>query len=735
LRFMKSTLKIKLMSSMLLVSFVTAGYYSYEAISGYNGISNDTKRYLEDKKEKLEETSERSREITIETIQNANKQFNDNFTFFLNQINNIANTISESEKAKLLENHSALPQRGEMPKGKNYHWFPKANRYHLNDEILPYFENIQQNTNGIAYIYFATPDNAMYSIPNDGDLSKTDWTKRTWYKDAMKNKGEITWSEPYLDATIKAPIVTASKTITINDKIAGVIGIDVKLDTLKELANSAKIGETGFFFLLDRNGNLLTYPNEEKHLGKNLLSPDDETIKFAEKFPFLKNLYEKNEGVIYENKSIIVYTTNEVTGWKLVFMADEQDLFGISTSIDNLGRENQKQITEAEKHVDGSKMNFLFSGIVVMLSVFLFAYYISNTLIKKIEKLKSLTSSIADGDLTKQLDVKSGDEIDELTKHFNSMLMKLKELVEENIRLAEKIDLSANELATFTDETTAQATQITYNMQEISESATTQSGDLNNVVNVVKQFSKSIQDMIHDAEGVNASVYDTVIVSRKGTDIVEGLQKTSVKNLELSNEVVGNILNLSKQMEYITSFTTSIKEIAEKTNLLALNASIEAARAGDAGRGFKVVADEVKKLAEQSSLSTNEIDLIVDGIKNQLGISVQNINETEAMAKEQHKMVDETKEVFNKIEKAISAISLQMEHVKETMNELSNAKEDFVSTINNISVITEQTAISTENVVSTSKEQIEAFEHLSESAQKLKEMTVSLKEQIGKFKI
>jgi methyl-accepting chemotaxis protein len=601
-------------------------------------------------------------------------------------------------------------------------------------------ENIQKNTKGIAYMYFVTPDNAMYSVPNDGDLSKNDWTSRDWYKDAMKRPGNVVWSEPYLDSATNVPLVTASKTVKVHGNIVGVLGVDVTLETLKNLTNSTKIGKTGFYFLLDKQGNLLTYPNETKNLGKNLLSPSDkESENFTKTLPYIKNIYDKDNGVlnvkINGKEKIVVFSTNKTTGWKLVFTADKDDLFGISSAIDSMGIQNEIQITKIEKIRTNLIIVFLLTGLIIVVLGGFLAYYLSNNIAKRIKKLENATELISGGDLTQTIETRNNDEIDQLGAHFNKMSINLRELVEANIKLTNQIDQSANNLAAVSEEATAQVSQISYNIEEIADSATKQAIEVSEASYEVEHFASFIQNMNNFTTNVDSSILNTAGISRQGKNIMEKLQQTSQNNLLISNEVSENIKTLSEQMKRIISFTSTIKAISEQTNLLALNASIEAARAGDFGKGFMVVADEVKKLAEESANSANEIDSIISNIHTQVELSEKNINKTEFIVKEQHEIVFETKEAFLTIENSIEQITKQMVNVKNTMENLNESKDSFLSTIRNISATTEETAVGAKNVVATSKEQISAIDDLSQSAQELKEMTISLNEQIKKFKI
>ncbi|HEY8343282.1 MAG TPA: methyl-accepting chemotaxis protein [Calditerricola sp.] len=228
---------------------------------------------------------------------------------------------------------------------------------------------------------------------------------------------------------------------------------------------------------------------------------------------------------------------------------------------------------------------------------------------------------------------------------------------------------------------------------------------------------------------------ETSRAGEQGVAAMTNLEQSSEQNVAVAERVTADIQALSEQMGRITSFTTTIKEIAEQTNLLALNAAIEASRAGEHGAGFAVVASEVRKLAEQSSQAAREIEQVVQAIHSQVDTTVKTIGQTADIARQQHGIVQQTKEAFQRILQAVEHIQEKMEGVAAAMAEMNRGKDTFVQTIANISAVSQQTAAGAQTVNSATQEQTRAIEEVAQAAQRLTEMAESLNREIAKFNL
>src|SRR5471030_3172187 len=185
----------------------------------------------------------------------------------------------------------------------------------------------------------------------------------------------------------------------------------------------------------------------------------------------------------------------------------------------------------------------------------------------------------------------------------------------------------------------------------------------------------------------------------------------------------------------ISVITDTINQISEQTNLLALNAAIEAARAGDAGKGFSVVAEEIRKLADQSASATKEIQELISRIKNKTESVVQSMEVSNVIVVEQSQAVNETREIFDKIHSSIDGLTQEIKLVQTASSETNKSKTEIVNRMQNISAVSEESSASAEEVSATTEEVTAAMNEFTNSAMQLKELSEELENQINKFNI
>jgi methyl-accepting chemotaxis protein len=188
-------------------------------------------------------------------------------------------------------------------------------------------------------------------------------------------------------------------------------------------------------------------------------------------------------------------------------------------------------------------------------------------------------------------------------------------------------------------------------------------------------------------------------------------------------------------MAQITTISATISQITAQTNLLSLNASIEAARAGDAGRGFAVVADEIRKLAEQSNRSTEEIKKIIEGIQGKSTMAVNAMSEASEIVAAQDKAVGETRGIFTEIMNAIAVLTSRVEEIKNSTTEVQENKENVLGQIECISSISQETASATEQVSASTQQINAAMNEFTKYAEELQRLSEVLDKEVGKFKL
>ncbi|KQY91573.1 chemotaxis protein [Paenibacillus sp. Root52] len=375
-------------------------------------------------------------------------------------------------------------------------------------------------------------------------------------------------------------------------------------------------------------------------------------------------------------------------------------------------------------------------SITAIVLALIIAIFISIIISRPIQKMNEAAMLIANGDLTGEtILLKNKDELGTLAESFNVMTGNLRNMIQSVSMTSQQVAASSEELLASAEQNTSASKQISETVEELAVGTSDQ-------VNIVKRSSQAMSEMALGSEqiaelaqSVSVSAVDAANQSSEGNMIIKQAveQMGSVRNsiASLSSLVTG----LGERSTEIGNITEVINNIARQTNLLALNAAIEAARAGEHGKGFAVVAGEVRKLAEESSISAQRITDLVQLIQNDTGHAVQavkvNSSETEAGIE----MVTAAGQAFEQISDAVNKVAGEIQEVSAGSEEMSASTNEVVGYVDQISNIAEEAAGGAHNVSAATEEQLASMEEIASSASSLSQMAEELQEQINKFKV
>jgi methyl-accepting chemotaxis protein len=580
-----------------------------------------------------------------------------------------------------------------------------------NPEFSPYLmdslKGMQSSNKTLLSVYMGTSSKKFYEYPVTDMGADFDPTTRPWYKKAVENRGQVVFTDPYADASTGEVAVSIAKTVEKDGEIVGVVAADIEFTQLARSLIEVKVGHNGYAVLLDNKGMLLTHP-DSKLIG---------TDTFA-KLPVWNEVKEKGEGFSeYEYggvKKFAVYTHSPVTNWTI------------------LGAMEMSELSEDTRSIIVTLIAFLavIGAVAVGLSII-----VTRSLTVNINKIKNVMTKASMGDLTETLDVKSGDEIGVLAKSFNVMLHNISNILESVSSSSQTVLETASNLTAMTEETTASVSEVSRAVGEISQGAVEQASSTQSVASQVEELSSGLDVIAASTNDMNQVSANTKTLSNKGLGMVKLLMKKSVETKETTDAVAGIVEDMSRSTEEISKISDTIKQITAQTNLLSLNASIEAARAGDAGRGFAVVADEIRKLAEQSQASTEEIKKIVEAIQQKSNTAVQAMEQAKNIVSEQDKAVEETNVIFDDIYSAINNLIVMVQGIKEKVQNINGQKDEVTQQIESIASISQEAASSSEEV-SASTEQIGAtMDEYNKYVMGLQILAEKLSDELSKFKI
>ena len=553
----------------------------------------------------------------------------------------------------------------------------------------------------IQSVYIGTTTGLFIREPSMKMPDGYDPRARDWYKESMKNKGETIISPPYVSASTGKMVVTISRASKDN---SGVIGIDILLASIQAITNQVKIGDKGYAILLDKDRKYIAHPTIEGGT--------------EAKEEFYNKMYEQENGTFNYNfegsEKIMKYITNDLTGWKIA------------------GTVFSKEISDAAAPIFKNTVLVIVVALIVGIVII---YFIVNSIIKPISRLKEQAITVSNGDLTENIEINSKDEIGDLAHAFNDMAQKLRGVIHQINSSAEHVAASSQQLQATSEQATRATEQISTAIQEVASGSETQVAssqqsaiameEVSSGIQRIAEFSAAVKDSAEEATTLSEEGYVSLQNAIQQMDSIEsGTQATTVaiKKLIESSREISNIIDV-------------ITNIADQTNLLSLNAAIEAARAGEHGKGFSVVAEEVRKLAEQSRASANQIVELIVEIQNDTEIAnkemVGNIKEVDLGKK----VIQKTGESFKQVLNAVRHVNVQIQEVSATSEQISTNTEEVTASVEGLALIAKAASEESQNVAASSEEQLASMEEITASSEALSKLAQDLQELVSKFKV
>lgn len=451
-------------------------------------------------------------------------------------------------------------------------------------------------------------------------------------------------------------------------------------------------------------------------------------------------------------KSFNTYITGADQIWKLIDAGNDEEarslLMGKSkASFDQVIKDMNTQMKfqdheglQASTDVQATNTSVLRVLIMFVLITLIVGAILALALARHISRplagVTKVAQSVASGDLSIKLpDIKNRDEIGVLSKAVGEMLASLREIIGEVLTQSEKLATTSQELSAAAEEATASSEQVSGTIAQLASGATDQAISVGDTSSIIEQLSANAQHVAENAGIVSQSSEKAARAAELGALQADNAIQKIETIRDVSVQTAEAVFNLGDQSKQIGQIVDVIKGIAEQTNLLALNAAIESARAGEHGRGFAVVAEEVRKLAEQSSMSATQIATLIDNIQRETERAVGMMENSKGDVVAGVEAVNLAGNSFRTIVKEVNTVVEQIRQVTEATHQMATGTTQAVHSVDSIGVIAEQTAASTEEVSAASEEQAATMETVSQSAEALAKLGENLLHLVSKFRL
>ena len=545
------------------------------------------------------------------------------------------------------------------------------------------FEQFGNSHQGISYIYFGNREGGYVQWPQGSIGAGYDPRNRPWYQTGQQGSGNTLRTNAYYWEPDDAVIVSTVKTVTNNGQVVGVAGMDVSLKELTQMVKKIKFGRTGYLMLIEDNGNILVDAKYPEHNFKQIAEIENGTYR-----TFTQESNGRFEIDINGDTYLANIYTSPGMGWKFISFMEKSEVL-----------ESARNMT-----VLITIISLVLLAVFAALGVYL-AGLISKPIVKVTTGLEEISQG--GGDLTQRLTVETKDETGKLSESFNSFLSSIAALVQEINHSSSNVNQSA-------DKTSELSMNLNQSIQQQLHALDLSATAINEMAATANEVASSCSTAADSANNTKAAAEEGQALIEQAVLSVQALGELTQKSAE-------NIQNLDAESENITSILDVIRGIAEQTNLLALNAAIEAARAGEQGRGFAVVADEVRALSQRTYESTEEITKQLGKLQMMTQEVSADMNTSVEKSKQTVSFTQDAKTSFDSITESVDAISEMNTQIAAAAEEQQVVAEDISKNVVEIKMAADDVAVISSET--------------GDNAQQLNELSADLNGLVKKFKV
>lgn len=534
--------------------------------------------------------------------------------------------------------------------------------------------------------------------------------------------GTANVSDLVISNTANGLVLMYAVPIESNGKVTGaLVGCKDGL-ALNEVIADAGYGENGYAYIINSKGTVVACPDEEKVLARW------NAVEEAKTDETQRPLADETEKILREKTGTGMYTLNDEEIFDAYAQIEGTDWIAVVTA-------NKDEVLSS---IPVLHMSIMVSAIIILLLSDILVYWLGSSITNPVIEAAHHAGKIAALDITQDVPekfLKKNDETGRLMRAMQTITDALRHIIGEISGSAGQVAATSEELAASMQQSATTAEDISKTVEEIALGASRQAEEVQVGSSKAVLLGKAIENDLHHMDSLNIASNKVKEVVDDGLKEVDELARINEESNDAVREIYDVILKTRVSSEKIGKVSSFIASIAEQTNLLALNASIEAARAGEAGSGFAVVAEEIKKLAEQSSASTKDIAGIVKELEYNTSNAVATMDRVREITKVREHSVLNNMDKYMQIAQAMTGANEVIEQLNVSSRELENMKNDIIDTLQNLSAIAEENSASTEQMAASMQEQTAAIEAIANASEGLSGLAQGLQAIVKRFKI
>ncbi|GMK38316.1 chemotaxis protein [Paenibacillus sp. CCS19] len=595
----------------------------------------------------------------------------------------------------------------------------------LRDDNTAKFESFQASTkintmlqkyifsnNSIAQGYMIPLKDSAYFIGStsfDQELAE----KSEWFQTIKDSKGQIFWIETQpkglagKSAEPTFAIARLLKNSTTSESLY-ILVFEIKLSAIQEALGDISLGDGSVVSIVDTKNRYVMYPGED---GAAKLGTDvDITLPAFEVDGDNGGSLETSDA---SGESVIAaYSEVNSSGWRIVGKTPVNELVKDANAI--------------------YVLTFVVTAVAALAAVVI-CYFMIRMFANPLVQLRNLMNEGERGNLSVRLHLNRKDEIGQLTDSFNRMMSEITSLVDQTNGTADEVLATASVLTEASRKTAVSAKEIAVATEEIAGGATSLAVEAERGSDLTTTINTQMQNLLNTNQSMETSALTVQQASEQGTSYMNVLIEKTGLTEQMTRSMVEKVDRLKDSTSSIRKILEVLNNLTKQTNILSLNATIEAARAGAAGKGFMVVADEIRKLADQSRHSIDVVAQITETIQREIDDTVGVLTEAHPIFQEQVSSVKETNQIFMAVQSHMTQFSESLGSVTEAIGKLDESQSVLSDAMSSVSAVAEQSSATSQEVASLSNEQLSVSEELVKLSNRLEEASNKLQQSLSRF--